>query len=345
MSKWRFRGGFLAVGSGEKRRGSRARGAGLLAAAVFTAGLTALIVAGTPAKSGAETLQEALKDIRGFWHLRLQRFRYSPTSPAAVWKGFYLESGQVLILDRMADAEPEAKVSGGPTADGGELAIEYRDGRFRLVRSTVAIEKMVGWDGRKAQAEWTPVDTAKDLAPGGYRAGDRPFHLSLHPPYGRVLVFRRLRERPAPIEGFQRFPVDLSFRLRVRLIPEPTSHEVQVETSRGLQARMKKVGMVEFEYRGSTYQLEAYRDTDTGPDELFIIYRDATTGKTTYPVGRYLEAVRLSGNTFLMDFNKSYLPLCAYSHHYNCPVPPRANELPFPVTAGEKNPSKSQAAH
>jgi len=37
----------------------------------------------------------------------------------------------------------------------------------------------------------------------------------------------------------------------------------------------------------------------------------------------------------VVDFNRAYNPACAFSDHYNCPIPPRANTLPAAIRAGE----------
>ena len=42
------------------------------------------------------------------------------------------------------------------------------------------------------------------------------------------------------------------------------------------------------------------------------------------------------GNTLVIDFNKAYNPSCAYSPNYNCPIPPRENDLTLEVKAGVK---------
>ncbi|MEK7329322.1 MAG: DUF1684 domain-containing protein, partial [Candidatus Eisenbacteria bacterium] len=57
----------------------------------------------------------------------------------------------------------------------------------------------------------------------------------------------------------------------------------------------------------------------------------------TYPVGRYLDPVALGDGRYLLDFNLAYNPACAYSEHYNCPIPPRKNRLSVAVRAGEKD--------
>jgi hypothetical protein len=43
----------------------------------------------------------------------------------------------------------------------------------------------------------------------------------------------------------------------------------------------------------------------------------------------------LPDGRYLLDFNLAYSPLCAFSEHYNCPIPPRQNTLSIPIRAGE----------
>ena len=93
---------------------------------------------------------------------------------------------------------------------------------------------------------------------------------------------------------------------------------------------------------GRKLQLAALRLLEPGVDEaaLSIFFRDATTGHDTYPVGRYLEPEPVQGDPdrWVLDFNRAYNPTCAFSVHYNCPIPPRENVLPIAVRAGEMDP-------
>ncbi|HSP90571.1 MAG TPA: DUF1684 domain-containing protein, partial [Vicinamibacterales bacterium] len=71
-------------------------------------------------------------------------------------------------------------------------------------------------------------------------------------------------------------------------------------------------------------------------DELFVPFRDATTGVETYDVGRYLTLpLQRPGAPYVLDFNAATNPLCNYSPYYNCPIPPRENRLAVPIRAGE----------
>ena len=89
---------------------------------------------------------------------------------------------------------------------------------------------------------------------------------------------------------------------------------------------------------GSTVRLKAFRreDADTIRDFLLIPFRDATNGDETYAGGRYIEIdLPLPGN-LVLDFNRATNPWCAYDAGYACPIPPRENQLPMPIRAGEK---------
>ncbi|HUR67248.1 MAG TPA: DUF1684 domain-containing protein, partial [Chitinophagaceae bacterium] len=54
---------------------------------------------------------------------------------------------------------------------------------------------------------------------------------------------------------------------------------------------------------------------------------------------RYIDATiaEMESGNYLLDFNKAYNPYCAYiSNRYNCPVPPKENNLNVFIRAGEK---------
>ncbi|KAJ1680176.1 hypothetical protein EV182_000536 [Spiromyces aspiralis] len=65
------------------------------------------------------------------------------------------------------------------------------------------------------------------------------------------------------------------------------------------------------------------------PDkELFILFRDGTSGKTTYGSGRFLRVPAPDAdNNVQIDFNKAFNPPCAYTSFATCPLPPGDNWL------------------
>jgi uncharacterized protein (DUF1684 family) len=90
--------------------------------------------------------------------------------------------------------------------------------------------------------------------------------------------------------------------------------------------------------------LQAFGYTpEAAPNEpLLIPFRDTTSGHESYAAGRYLEPNAPQAAELELDFNRATNPLCAYSEHFNCPVPPRFNSLDVPIQAGAMAP---EAAH
>ena len=47
------------------------------------------------------------------------------------------------------------------------------------------------------------------------------------------------------------------------------------------------------------------------------------------------DCIAAKGGRIIIDFNKAYNPLCAYSGGYRCPIPPLENHLSIRILAGE----------
>ena len=81
---------------------------------------------------------------------------------------------------------------------------------------------------------------------------------------------------------------------------------------------------------------------------IFIPFRDATNGDTTYGAGRYLvdgaKAADLgaapgpepSNWALILDFNFAFHPSCAFDPRWACPLAPPENRLDLAVRAGER---------
>ncbi|QJC50301.1 DUF1684 domain-containing protein [Paenibacillus albicereus] len=97
---------------------------------------------------------------------------------------------------------------------------------------------------------------------------------------------------------------------------------------------------------GSPGEIVVQRDGETfrlvpfGSGEgLVVTFADRTSGPETYGPGRMLLVAGPleDGQQVKLDFNRAFLPPCAFSPAFNCPLPPRANRLPLEIRAGEKN--------
>src|SRR5258708_28490084 len=133
--------------------------------------------------------------------------------------------------------------------------------------------------------------------------------------------------------GLKYYPIDNKYRVAAQFTAEPGQKEITVDSSQGGPQQLPYAGKLSFELLGKPYTLDAFIDGDE-PDALFVIFRDATSGKETYGVGRYIYVSRGSRTT--LDFNKAFNPLCAYGPMFFCPIPPKQNTLPVPIPAGEK---------
>jgi uncharacterized protein len=97
------------------------------------------------------------------------------------------------------------------------------------------------------------------------------------------------------------------------------------------------VGEVVFRHGADEHRLVAWGEDD---GSLWILFRDATSGVTTYAALRQL-VVEPPGSdgAVRLDFNRAYNMPCAYTEFATCPVAPTANTLAFAVEAGEQIPA------
>jgi uncharacterized protein (DUF1684 family) len=135
-------------------------------------------------------------------------------------------------------------------------------------------------------------------------------------------------------DGIDYFPLDPSYRVEARFERFDEPRQVQVPTVAGTTSEMLVPGNLVFELHGKSYSLEPLVGTPEAT-ELFIIFRDETSGTETYGAGRYLYAT-LEEDRAVVDFNKAYNPPCAFTRFATCPLPPRGNRLPVAIRVGER---------
>jgi len=141
-----------------------------------------------------------------------------------------------------------------------------------------------------------------------------------------------------PLKYFDPNPL---FSTAARLdITDAASRPVdEMPTSTGGVARYERVGFLRFTLEGKQFSLGAYVPEGTQRiSELFVPFRDATSGNETYAAGRYLNIEPTSTGLYQIDFNYAYNPYCAYNKEYECPNPPPSNRLTVAIKAGEKVP-------
>jgi uncharacterized protein (DUF1684 family) len=132
------------------------------------------------------------------------------------------------------------------------------------------------------------------------------------------------------------FPIDPDYKVGAVLKPSNDKTVIQMPTSTGGQAQMRRVGTLEFNIKGRALTLTAFREVGATTDRLFVPFTDLTTGTETYAAGRFLELDPQTTGIYEIDFNRAFIPYCYYSPTYECPYPPAENRLQIPIRAGER---------
>ena len=143
---------------------------------------------------------------------------------------------------------------------------------------------------------------------------------------------------------FKFFPASGDYKIEASFTKISDTVGFMMPTSGKSPRRYFRYGYVSFSLDGKPLKLTVFQSKDLMSDPayrdyLFLPFTDLTSGEESYGGGRYidLEMKDIRNNKVIIDFNKAYNPYCAYSTGYNCPVPPRENDLPVAVKAGEKN--------
>ena len=170
--------------------------------------------------------------------------------------------------------------------------------------------------------------------------GDRPsidlgpLSLFCHESGDRLAI--RVRDRESDIRrgfaGLRWFPPDKSYRVRGRFVPHEHQRLMRLPNNLGDVFTIPSGGSVAFALGDRELRLVAVEYDG----ELWLIFRDLTSGKETYPAARYLYADAPDEDGFtIVDFNRAYNPPCAYNPYTTCPLPPPENRLPVRIEAGE----------
>ena len=129
------------------------------------------------------------------------------------------------------------------------------------------------------------------------------------------------------------FDVDEKFRIPARYTAYPRPKAIFFPDITGEKTESTVDGFIEFEFNDKSYKLDVTKEEE---NELFVRFRDPTSGTLTYPSGRYLTVyLEKESDNIVVDFNYSYNPPCAVTDFATCVFAPEQNYLDFEVTAGE----------
>lgn len=147
------------------------------------------------------------------------------------------------------------------------------------------------------------------------------------------------QDQRARFNGLDYYPPDPALRFRLKLNRYPAPKRVRIGTNTGEIRSGLRYGYFEFEVNGTSCRLQVYRlddDPASGAPNLFVPFKDASSGAETYAPGRYIDLRENTSGMYDLDFNRAYNPSCAYGEGFSCPVAPEENRLPVAIRAGER---------
>lgn len=267
-----------------------------------------------------------------------REFKDSRLSPFTAIAYQYFETGQTW---RVALAGRDVRFGPVSTSQGAaDLAF---DGRAFWI-TPVAGGKALTLHGKSAAGDvdtsiHRPLVARTNLGPGDIVGlGSLFIETFARAGAGGAIVHDPDSAASKAYSGLKWFAPDVAYRVFAAFVRFDSPEKVTVATSRGLQKEYFRLGTFTFLVEGKPQKLVALASSPTPEpgDELFIAFRDGTTGHESYEVGRYLN-LKLEGpdRPYVLDFNLATNPYCAYSPHFNCVIPPRENTLTVAIRAGE----------
>ncbi len=138
------------------------------------------------------------------------------------------------------------------------------------------------------------------------------------------------------------FPTDVKYKCECAFAVEDQHKVVEMPTYAGTTTTYRIFGRASCKVKKDSITLLIYEPMNLTPlykGRLFLPFKDATNGESSYGGGRYIDLFEkdIKNGMLMIDFNMAYNPLCAYKDGYRCPIPPRENHLNISIEAGEKN--------
>lgn len=172
----------------------------------------------------------------------------------------------------------------------------------------------------------------KDGKPTVVQTGSQTFYIIKREDKFGIRLKDKNNKARLDFNGLHWFPINEKLKVTATFEPFDKPKEVLIPNTIGSGYKMKSEGILKFKLLGKIYSLEPVEEDG----RYFIIFRDLTSKKETYGVGRFLYAEKSKDNKVILDFNKAENPPCAYTTFATCPIPPQQNRLQLAIKAGEK---------
>jgi uncharacterized protein len=279
-----------------------------------------------PVKLDKNAAEKIIRDIEKEREKNREWLRNSPTSYLAAVNRIDFNGKKTLTVGREADNDLQIAA---PDIEPHHLRVKVDDDHFQI-------------ECIDANARFKVKEEAKRKAtvgPSYIQIGRFSLRIS-HQLFPAITVFDPQSPRFKLYKGLSYFPINLSYRFELPLKRYSKQQTIGIGSTRGNQRRAEIAGWIDFWVGATRCRLEATRLVEPGTpeDQVQIFFRDASSGKETYQLGRYVDLKKLKNGNYLLDFNLAYNPACAFSDYYNCPIPPKSNNLGIAIRAGERDP-------
>lgn len=205
------------------------------------------------------------------------------------------------------------------TVNGTAVHIRAVEGQSLLVNDLLKTESDL-----HGAFDQQPVDTL--------RFG--PVSFFVH--YSGPRLALRVRDQQSALRrdfrGLTWYAPDPNYRIVGTFTPYPERKVVHIPNILGDIEPFDAVGTVTFTLAGVSHTVEAWGN----PKRLWLVFRDQTSGRETYPSARFLYTPPVENGKVVLDFNYAQNPPCAYNPYTTCPLPPVQNRLGVAIRAGEK---------
>jgi uncharacterized protein (DUF1684 family) len=282
------------------------------------------VAAGPAGLSGgeADSLRAAIEDERRDAD---EFYRSSPQSPlAAIGRASFDRNGGWLTI---GSGSGNDVVLPDPTVAASHARVRVVEGeRFRVESLKPGVTFSIA--GRDTNAATTP--------PAWIGIGRFRIRLS-YQNAPALIACDPGRPEQKGFAGLAWWPVDFAYRFVASLEPEARPDTIHVESTNGPPRAAARACRFTIKVGKKVQRLAAYRllEPGVGEDAVSVFFQDATSGKGSYGMGRYLDAEKRADGKYVLDFNRATNPYCAVTPYFNCPVPPRENRMTVAIPAGE----------
>ncbi|GAA2986101.1 uncharacterized protein (DUF1684 family) [Microbacterium terrae] len=134
------------------------------------------------------------------------------------------------------------------------------------------------------------------------------------------------------LRGIEAYPRDDAWAIAGRFVAAEDGAQETILSVDGHERTVAATGSIELTVAGEPVHLTVSADGEG----FSAVIADASAADGAYRFRFLPIAAPTVDGAVTVDFNDAYLPPCAFSDQYVCPLPPPENRLAAAVTAGEK---------